>query len=688
MKKTKFILSMLVSFLLAFVTVFAVACDNGSDDVEAPEEIPNVQPAPEVPDKPAGDLGITDSSQETLALQFLEIVQVGKTEFDLGEEYSSADLSVRAVLLNPDKQQTPDNPQANLERRPLTAEDYTIDSSDYNADRVGTYTIYLSYTFGGITATAYYMVTVRAAEPAIGGIVAELADGKDNTYALTADATSVTIPKDILAVYTLEAGENGKAVKSAEPLNPEEYTAQLYLGSKLIEKNEATENGTYSLVATLEKDPTKQDFISVYVTNPVTGIELVAGKGTFTQTKSVKDEMSSTWQFTVTYANGVTKTVKAGDAGLSIVLDTNTVGAGTAAVTYIESGITVTCEVNFTIKEKQQSGSTTYSVAYDVDAPDGSTFGWTTTWANNVEDTEQVVKFNASALTNGKTGTKKTEDGSLTVEYSYEFKSGKELNITVGEEASDVTITYYVSHGTSNDSSRTATVTKGGETVASVTPQAGEGVSPNLYIMTVENATAGTYVLTANNTMRVYLVEITYTVNYGEGGGSETVDPIEFRPETGTLNAGALLVENDVMSAYLSPNSEVPSYTVDASAKATSEGGSLTNRLKFGGGIAKAKDEDANRVKNAIVIETTVACKVTFYVRSSNGSQARLFQHYTFDEATGTLTPVVAGMENNVNPGTDNDVVYVLQFELEAGTYYFGSASSGVGVYGFDVAFN
>lgn len=692
MKRTKLLFSVIVSLLLACIMTFSLAaCNSGKD---APK--PDITPKPDVTDKSADELGITDNSEEDWALLYIEIVTNGRAQFNLGEEFTSTGLSVRAVYLNPDKKATIEDIEGNLERVSLNANQYEVDSSDFNPNRVGSYTIYVSYTFEGVTCIATYTVRVRTVNPEVGGIRAQLADGKDDSITLSSTAQSATVTKDIVSVYQMELNAEGKVVPADEPLDPDEYEVQLYLGSKLIENNEVTENGVYSLVAYLVDDPNNQDFISVYVVNPVEKIELdQSAGGVFEQGQSMKDNMTSTWRFTVTYANGVTKTVKGGDAGLTISLNTNTLGENqTANVTYSEKdgkggNHTVTCTVTYTITEFK-GDPVNYFVTYDADPPEGSTPVWVTTWENDEEDFDGAVTVDLSALKTARADSKTTEDGWLSVENSYEFKASNNLIITVSEAAQNVVIKYYVSHASAGISDRTASVTKDGETVAEVTPQApDESTSPYLEVITV-NATAGTYVLTANNTMRLYKLEISYTAIPGSVPQDET---LKYRPEVGTVYAGGVLLENDVFRASISENSEVPSFAIEKSEKETNTDGiKMPNRLKFGGSIDIANNEDvnnesANMVKNAIKIEASTACTLTFYVRSSSGTEPRLFQGYTFDEASGKLFPLTAGLENNVNTKGDG-LVYVLTFEIEAGTFYFGSASSGVGIYGLDVAFS
>ena len=346
MKRTKLLLSTVVSLLLALVMVFAVACNPSGGTNQG-----SVRPAPEVPEKPAGDLGITQgSANETKSLLGIEIAVYPKTEYQIGETFDSEGISVRATYLDSTIAPDPLDPNANLVRDFVSA---TVDSSNFDSSKVGVYTIYVSYTYLGVTRMTSYTVSVAPATPAYGGIVAKLATGKSDTYSLSAGSTSVTINKDILAVYAI--GTDGEPEATA--LDAELYDADLYLGTKKITDNAATENGVYSFVATLKADKSQQDFIPVYVVNTVSSIELIEGVGTFEQVEG-NDKISSTWTFKVTYSNGATKTVKKGDAGLTIELDTTVVGEGkTANVTYVENDAKgtphqVTTTVTYKITEK------------------------------------------------------------------------------------------------------------------------------------------------------------------------------------------------------------------------------------------------------------------------------------------------------------------------------------------------
>lgn len=353
---------MLASCLLAFVMVFATACNDNKGSVRR---------APEVPEKSASELGVTEGTEDTKSLLGIEVTTLPKTQYNLDETFTSDGMQVRATFLDSTIEPDPLNPNANLINQVINASDYTVDSNDFNNKRVGVYTIYVSYTYLGVTRTASYDVTVNGADPAFGGIVVELASGKNDTYTLSDSNVSATISDDLVDVYAV--GADGEA--ESTPLTAgTDYEVQLYLGAKEIENNVATENGVYSLVASLKDDATKQDFIPVYVANPVASISRVESVGSTTQGVGPKDKISSTWQFTVTYANGVEKTVKAGSAGLTIpALTVGTVGTRPVTVTYKETDAlgtqhTVTCSVSYEITDGELFETVT--IGFDALAPE------------------------------------------------------------------------------------------------------------------------------------------------------------------------------------------------------------------------------------------------------------------------------------------------------------------------------
>lgn len=708
MKRTKLLLSTVVSLLLALVMVFAVACNPSGGTNQG-----SVRPAPEVPEKPAGDLGITQGSgNETKSLLGIEIAVYPKTEYQIGETFDSEGISVRATYLDSTIAPDPLDPNANLVRDFVSA---TVDSSNFDSSKVGVYTIYVSYTYLGVTRMTSYTVSVAPATPAYGGIVAKLATGKSDTYSLSAGSTSVTINKDILAVYAI--GTDGEPEETA--LDAELYDADLYLGTKKITDNAATENGVYSFVATLKADKSQQDFIPVYVVNTVSSIELIEGVGTFEQVEG-KDTISSTWTFKVTYSNGSTKTVKAGDAGLTIELDTTVVGEGkTANVKYAEKDAKgtsheVTTTVTYKITEKPATGGTV-----------------THNYSLNITELQAAIKARVQNLEGGNPNNNNAAyvdgDGNLTDKIaldpsdftganafitmlagyskSDQYRTSNNGIIEIKGERLQVTFegtgsisVSFASTGSGNDSNfgikkngnyltadtdgTTATLVAEGDDAGAYT------VNGTSYVTVVYTITQpGIYTLCSNLSARGCRIS-TITMQdvvEGQGGGEEKpADPLVINISSlvtaGTLSATTYSAE----TALASDDNTTVSLLADASNTVaidtnnkSIDGYSFTHRLKLSGA--------GSNTARSIKMELSGAVKITVYGLSSSSTATSgdrtlgIFQGVkTEDVATNTWAAV--GETQDILAGSS---ILKLEFEVSAaGTYYFAAVSGGFNVYG------
>lgn len=677
MKKTKLFLSVFVSLLLALVMVFAVAC-NGTQGG-------GVRPAPEVPDKPAGDLGITEGPEgETKSLLGITIATMPRTSYSLNQAFTSAGMTVRATYLDSTIEPDPLNPNANLVNENIPAANYVVDSSDFDSSRVGVYSIYVSYTYLGVTCATSYRVTVNAADPVYGGIIAELV-GED-TYTLSATETSVVIEKDIIAVYAVQ--EDGS--KAETPLDAELYNADLYLGSKKIENNEATENGVYSLVATLVEDESKQDFVPVYVVNSVVSIELDAtAGGVFEQEASSQDGITGTWQFTVTYSNGTTKTVKAGDAGLTIEADTRTAGQNkTANVTYVEDGKTVTCTVTYTITAKVIEGETTEYIMYytvettDADAKTGS---FKTTYGENEDVAGNVTITNTAS--NFLTREKSTEDGSVTLSDYAEIKQSgnKDITIAVGENAMNVSVKVYVSH-TSSSAARTAyiasaTTADDMSKVVDSKTVGGEGNLSTSKLHVLEgDLVAGTtyYIFTSgsSDTMHVYKIVVTYSIENGELGGEVAPDTITVTSDDATGYPDGGVYTESVAWGDSGVLTILPECKVNSSKK-TVEGETIENRLQTAGGAATGKKAIEIDLTGAEYVGYVATVKVVFYVGSGDTRYLQVLDSTGAEYTTGT--------KPTENRSTGDQLTETVT--LQGGAKYYLGGSNGINIYKIVITF-
>ena len=107
--------------------------------------------------------------------------------------------------------------------------------------------------------------------------------------------------------------------------------------------------------------------------------------------------------------------------------------------------------------------------------------------------------------------------------------------------------------------------------------------------------------------------------------------------------------------------------SIDSNSKSM-DGLEFTKRLKLGGTMKV----DGGIVKAGIKVIADAPSKITLYAMSSSSSSDRVLQLTTFD---GSALTVLATADA---PGAS---IAKCEFEVEAGTYYIGSKSSGINVY-------
>jgi hypothetical protein len=107
----------------------------------------------------------------------------------------------------------------------------------------------------------------------------------------------------------------------------------------------------------------------------------------------------------------------------------------------------------------------------------------------------------------------------------------------------------------------------------------------------------------------------------------------------------------------------------------TVDGFTFTKRLQLGGKMAINSD---GSVKATMKVVTNGPAKIIAYVISSSGTAERTFQAATLEDGQYNVFYTEAGIQ-----GKDAQRV---EFTVDAaGTYYFGSASSGMNVYYVEV---
>ena len=132
MKKLKLLLSSLLACVLAF-SLAGCSANCGGDDGPT--------------DEPGDD--------EVVGTLFnIEVdTSAAKTEYFCGDEFTSEGLVVTSYIRT-------GTGTGSITQTTLEADQYTVDSSAFNTEEAGTYTITVSYTYGDVTRDAGYSVTV------------------------------------------------------------------------------------------------------------------------------------------------------------------------------------------------------------------------------------------------------------------------------------------------------------------------------------------------------------------------------------------------------------------------------------------------------------------------------------------------------------------------------------------------
>lgn len=342
MLKLKRLIPALLSVVFAFA-ICASACDNGNKGEQGKGQEEQI-------------------SNDKSALISIKIDTYGvKKSFALGDEFTAAGLQVTANFKNVDTDEVSSDD---------VSDDVVVDSSNYDANKVGSYDIHVSYTHAGVTRTDSYVVKVNAAEPKFGGITVEYEEGFNNKQNMQYNVSAVTIPNDKLIVKKVDA--NGEV---GETLSASDYNVDLYLGS-VKQSSWSVGGGAYTLLVSLKSDPDVTNFVNYYVIDQLTSLvwnKTAAGTVTeidqWSSDKQVK-EMASTWKFTAYYLSGASKPVTVADAGVTYSCNVETSGSQPVSVVYTDynalgvkededTSVTVTVnEINADIN--------TYTYSYDA----------------------------------------------------------------------------------------------------------------------------------------------------------------------------------------------------------------------------------------------------------------------------------------------------------------------------------
>ena len=299
-----------------------------------------------------------------------------KTEYFVGQEFTAEGIVVTASL---GKSETEIK-----ETVTLNANEYTVDSSAYNKDEAGTYSIKVSYTLKDVTLEKSYDVTVSVVN--FDGLKVTLADGTSDTVTLSAEATTALI--DVTKIVVNEINPSDGTVGNVTT----EYSVALYKGEEKITLTDNKANvggGVYQIwvskASEVVADSTRESFVNVYVVDDLSSIALKDG-ATLTQDAG-EDVISATWNFTATYASGATKELTIADVTIED-LNTGLPGTRSATVTYTD--------VNATGAETSKSVEVAYVINVIGTVVRNSLAVEGTTWAYTADTDLAQTDFSAS----------------------------------------------------------------------------------------------------------------------------------------------------------------------------------------------------------------------------------------------------------------------------------------------------
>ncbi|MDE7167903.1 MAG: bacterial Ig-like domain-containing protein [Clostridia bacterium] len=254
-----------------------------------------------------------------------------KVDYSLGEEYRSTGLQVTA---NYSSGQT----------EAVSIENVTINSSAYDAYTLGSYDIIVSYSNEGTTVEASYKVNV--VEMLSGGLVVTLKSGRESMINLSPSRRTADFTSAANWIEVRKPDKNGDVDMNSAALSKDSYTVGVYKNGVPVTNLSAANRGIYQIVASMYdemEDYTYEGFTLISVFDNASKIELNTNDETVktTQVKGLRETMTPTWKFTVTFNSGDTEIVDKTSPYLTIPrINPNISGnGGSVTVTYAEPKI-------------------------------------------------------------------------------------------------------------------------------------------------------------------------------------------------------------------------------------------------------------------------------------------------------------------------------------------------------------
>lgn len=619
------------------------------------------------------------TSNITLTAQWTEIeemlvgLNIGtssvKKEYVIGDAFTSDGITVNAVFR--DKQSGSESSQEVLSDDPAL----TIDDSGFNSAQTGTYTIYVGYTFDDITRWASYEVTVTSVISGVHGI--ELSKTKVE-YDVAVGTQPEVINIDDLTVNAVETdGTLGEVIT-------EGITYKYFFEGNEIAPEEMTNANvrTFQIWAYVDytagsETYTMSDFVLVTVVGDEI-YEMSLASGTTSQPQGYTQTMTADWKFSATYTltgaheidlSAATVGTQPGQYTVTGI-NTAVAGGGTAIVTYYyalgEETVSFSCEVNYTITEATQAAQ--FGAIIDISAGTAdqaelpAATHVITAVANGDTMVENMVVSNGISGVNSENKAGANGEGKLYGRVQFGTTKGLTLYM-----AGPATITLYARYGSSGGGSSYFVLQ---DTAYNVVAQSAEISNGSAYqIVTVEVPYAGVYTLFASSgSLNTFRIEIAGNII----------------PAQAIVNANDFAAED--IAEYTAEKALGDTFTIvaasgasvkieDKSAEPATVGGiEFTKNINLGG--SKKGSGNARSIKFTVTEEMLAGGKVYLTVYANHGGGA------------GTIRTLGAYADGQSGSGK---FVYSMPVDGAgtvgtmvidaAGTYYLGSAGSGIVLY-------
>lgn len=661
-------------------------------------------------DGTGGGGGGDGSSEDNRVLQSITVDSFdAKVNFAVGEEFSYEGLTVTATY------------QVLGTSITTAVEDVTnkvdFDTSEFDSSKAGTYTVYLSYTYRKVTMYGDYNVNVLSdLEGTIAGL--EVTYDGARQIDLTAENPTATIDLTKIKV-TRMSGDTVDDV--GETILPEgNYTLSYSKDGGALTAVEAgatslsgLTKGVYSIYAlstyTLGNETFEMSgFVTVFVVDSLASIAKDEG-GTLTYDYGADvNSIGSDWTFTATYGSGATVKLNAEDVDFGERVNDNE-GENSVTVSYTEevlkydseaddavkSSITKECEVTYTIGENPNAGqevTDTYSVNFS-DASKGWALGEgtiqdTVIGADGTKDAAGGIisllstKSDGSAQAKTKEKSAKAADGT---QFTNAIQIGTisstkawAIDVSSYDESAEVVISVYAS---TSGSERTIALYQEASSSATALFTSESFTDSGVAYLSEWTVSGGGvyYVGSTKDAINFFAisVDVTYT-----SGGSDTPAMQDIAVDMEDVlaamdNTTEALTDKELITAEVASSGIFvrgsKDLTLNKSTKPDKDGNTYNVRLKLGGNVESA----------ALELNLQAGATVTVAVRSSSGSSARDIGLFTAMDADTAV-----GNTQHIDPNVDGDIVFVLTFNVEeAGTYYLGSVSSGLGIYAISVSY-